>query len=66
MDQLNDHRTQRNERVKLAEDEKNELAPKYDEAKKWLENKNNQTRNENMIVQANIHNKVRFLEPRFF
>ena len=52
VDQLNEHRTQRNERVKLAEIDRNKLKEGYDEAKKWTEIKNKLTRDTNLYHQA--------------
>ena len=52
VDQLNEHRTQRNERVKLAEIDRNKLKEGFDEAKQWIEVKNQLTKDLNLYHQA--------------
>ena len=60
VEQLNEHRNERNNRVKLAEDDRNKLAGGFEEAKKWLILKNTQTKNKNEVYQATIFYKVIF------
>lgn len=57
VEQLNEHRNERNNRVKLAEDDRNKLAGGFEEAKKWLILKNTQTKNKNEVYQATIFYK---------
>ena len=52
VEQLNEYRTERNNRVKLAEEDRNKLQEGFDEAKKWVDTKNELTRLSNQLYQA--------------
>ena len=52
VEQLNEHRTKRNNNVKLAEVDRNKLKDGFEEAKKWTELKNQLTRDMNLYYQA--------------
>ena len=62
VEQLNEHRTQRNERVKLAEIDRNRLKDEFDEAKQWTEVKNQLTRDINLFHQAEARTSERVVE----
>ena len=58
VEQLDVYRTEKNNRVKLAEEEMKKLEGGYEEAKKYLELKNRHTRNQNVIFQSQVFAKV--------
>ena len=58
VDQLNEYRTERNNRVKLAEEDRSKLQDGFDEAKKWVDEKNDLTRKSNQYYQAARYRKV--------
>ena len=61
VEQLNEYRTERNNRVKLAEEDRNKLQEGFDEAKKWVDTKNELTRLSNQLYQAEKYFNVSIL-----
>jgi len=55
VEQLNDHRNQREGRLKIAETEMNKLKPEYEAGVAWIQRKNDMTRDIHKIRQATIY-----------